>query len=234
VRNADEPVDPAEASWEGLPTLAAEIQALGRRSIAVNGDVGQKRDAERMVEVTVSTLGGVDILVNNAGAPHGADRNWTWEVPEEAYDEVLRINAKGVFLMSSAVARHLLQRRAPGRIVNVASGAARRGFPQRAAYCASKFAVLALTQTMALELADHRITVNAVCPGAMDTPRQMARSARSRGNSVAAETSVPPASPVGRLGTPADIARTVAFLAAPAAGFITGQAINVDGGLIMS
>jgi 3-oxoacyl-[acyl-carrier protein] reductase len=232
--NLDEPIDPAEASWDGLPTLLAEIQGRGRRCLGLVGDVGRKDDVERIVADAVAGLGRVDILVNNAAAPHGADRNWTWEVPEEAFDEVLRVNAKGVFLMSSAVTRHLLGRDAPGRIVNIASGAGRRGFPQRAAYCASKFAVLGLTQTMAVELAPYGITVNAVCPGSMDTSRQSARAARSAGGSPATATAAPPPSPIPRLGTAEDVARTVLFLVEPGAGYITGQAVNVDGGLIMS
>jgi NAD(P)-dependent dehydrogenase (short-subunit alcohol dehydrogenase family) len=233
-RNDEEPVDRAERDWNGLPTLVDEIEALGRRAHAIVGDVGLRADAERMIGEAIHVFGQVDVLVNNAGAPHGADRNWTWEIPEEAFDEVIRINTKGVFLMSAAVVRHLLERGAPGRVVNIASGAGRRGFPQRAAYCASKFGVLGLTQTMALELAPHGITVNAVCPGAMDTSRQSARSARSGAAGPGAETAAPPPSPIARLGTPDDVARAVCFLADPAAGYITGQALNVDGGLIMS
>jgi NAD(P)-dependent dehydrogenase (short-subunit alcohol dehydrogenase family) len=234
ARNAGEQNDPEEAAWSGLPDLVAEIEKLGRRAVALEGDVGVAADADRMVTEAVGALGKIDVLVNNAGAPHGADRGWTWEVPEEAFDLVLRINTKGVFLMSAAVLRHLLGREAPGRIITIASDAARRGFPQRAAYCASKFGALALTQVMALEVADRGITVNAVCPGAMDTARQRARMARAGTDAPGAATAAPPATPVNRLGTPEDVARTVLFLAAPAADFITGQAINVDGGLLFN
>lgn len=96
-------VDEVEASlgWKGLESVVSEITALGRRAIAITGDVGIKADAERLVADTVKTLGSVDVLVNNAAAPHGADRDWTWNVPEDAFDDV-RINAKGAFLMSGA------------------------------------------------------------------------------------------------------------------------------------
>jgi 3-oxoacyl-[acyl-carrier protein] reductase len=133
-----------------------------------------------------------------------------------------------VFLMSSAVVRRLLEHDSGfGRIVNISSTAGLRGLPGRAAYCASKFAVIGLTQSMAWELASRGITVNAVCPGTIVTDRHhdgLRQAARP------SDEIVLPPPPVSRLGTPADIARTVAFLADPAADFVTGQAIGVDGG----
>lgn len=226
TRNQSESDDvEAAAGWRGLESVAAEIEQLGRKALALTGDVARHADVERMVEEAVRRFGAVDILVNNAAAPHGADRGWTWEVPEEAFDNVLRINLKSVFLMSTGVIRHLLSRGAPGRIINIASGAGKRGFPKRAAYCASKFAVIGLTQTLAQELGAHGITVNAVCPGPIDTSRQASRAGRS---DAAIQTAV------ARLGLPNDIARAVVFLADPAADYITGQSINVDGGLLMS
>ena len=137
----------------------------------------------------------------------------------------MRINTTGVFLMSRAVVRHLLDRGAPGRIISISSGAGRRGYARRAAYSASKFAVHGLTESMALELAPHRITVNAVAPGTVATDRQVSRESR------AGEGAVPPPAPVGRLGTPDDIARAVVFLADAAASYITGQILSVDGGI---
>jgi NAD(P)-dependent dehydrogenase (short-subunit alcohol dehydrogenase family) len=213
------------AQWRGLPSVVAEIEQLGRKAAALTGDVAQRESANRIIADTIAHFGRVDILVNNAAAPHGADRGWTWEVPEEAFDEVVRINLKSVLLMSTAVIKHLLARSAPGRIINIASGAGKRGFPQRAAYCASKFAVIGLTQSLAQELGPHRITVNAICPGLIDTSRQASRGAR--GESIVQ-------SPVTRLGVPGDIARAVLFLADPSADYITGQSVNVDGGVIMS
>jgi 3-oxoacyl-[acyl-carrier protein] reductase len=215
------------AGWEGLPSLVSEIEGLGRRATAAVGDVGIRDDAERIVADVLTRLGRIDILVNNAGAPHGDDRTWTWEVPEEAFDTVIRINTKGPFLMSSAVVRHMLQRGGPGRIINISSTNGKVGAPKRAAYCASKFAVIGLTQVLALELAPRGITVNAICPGSMDTPRLSSTSSQE-------PTTVMLDLPVGRLGQPADIGAMVAFLAGPRASFITGQAINVNGGLFMS
>ena len=219
------------AGWTGLASLVAEIEGLGRRAIALTGDVGDETEASGMAAEAVARLGGIDILVNNAGAPHGADRGPSWEIPVSAFDEVMRVNARGPLLMSRPVIRHLLERDAPGRIVNIASGAGKRGFPERAAYCASKFALIGLTQVMAQELGARKITVNAVCPGMIATSRQASRQTLAAAGGPKFEF-IKPAVPGS--GEPEDVARAVVFLADPASRYITGQAINIDGGLLMS
>jgi NAD(P)-dependent dehydrogenase (short-subunit alcohol dehydrogenase family) len=221
----------AEAGWKGLPSLVDEIAALGRRALPLVGDVSSSIDVDRMVGETLTHFGRIDILVNNAGAPHGRDRDWTWNVPEEAFDLVMRINTKGVFLMSAAVARHMLQRGGTGRIVNISSNAGRVGMPKRGAYCASKFAVIGLTQVMAAELAPHGVTVNAICPGWIDTPRFASTTAKAaKGEDVVNPSA---GTPVGRIGTPEDVAAAVAYLVSPAASYVTGQSLGVDGGVLM-
>jgi 3-oxoacyl-[acyl-carrier protein] reductase len=218
---ADEPE--AAIGWKGLASLVHEISEMGGHALAAVGDVGVKEDAERTVSDAVERFGKVDILVNNAVAPKGPDRDWSWKLTEESWDLVMRINLKGTFLMSSAVVRHLLEREAHGRVVNIASMAGRVGNPRNAAYSASKFGVIGLTQSMALELAASGITVNAVCPGSMDTARHAVRNS---------DIATPPPVPVGRRGVPEDIARAVIFLADPAASFITGETMIVSGGII--
>lgn len=232
--NAGE-ADPPDRDWRGLASVVSEIEALGRRSLALVGDVGGEHDSERLVADACEHLGGLDILVNNAAAPHGPDRDWTWEVPAESFDEVLRVNTKGVFLMSSAFVRHAIDRGATsGRIVNIASVAGLRGFPRRAAYCASKFAAVGLTKVMAEELAERGITVNAACPGAVDTARHEARAARApaTGDETAGAAPSERTAGVPRLGAPDDVARAVLFLVDPAADGITGQCIVVGGGFV--
>ena len=228
--------DEARVGWRGLESLAEEIGGLGRRALTLVGDVSQKADAERMVQQTLDHYGRIDVLVNNAGAPHGADRTFFWEVPEEAYDLVMDVNARGCFLMSAAVTRHLLARAEGGRIISIASVLGKVGWSKRAVYSASKFAIVGLTQAMAQELAPHGITVNAICPGAMDTARNLSSRYREEvapDDQTAKSLQLVGAAPVGRIGTPADIARMAVFLADPASDFITGQSINVDGGLVM-
>jgi 3-oxoacyl-[acyl-carrier protein] reductase len=229
--NADEPKTAEMSTWHGLPSLVEEIEAKGQRASASVGDVGRKSDADRLVAETVGRLGRVDILVNNAAAPHGADRDWIWNVPESAFDDVLRTNTKGVFLMSVAFIHHYWERQAEsGRIVNIASVAGLRGTAQRGAYTASKFAVIGLTQSTALEVASLGITVNAICPGATATARVESSIARASGGGAGSEGAMPPSPPVLRFGQPSDIARAVLFVADPSAAQITGQAICVDGG----
>jgi NAD(P)-dependent dehydrogenase (short-subunit alcohol dehydrogenase family) len=216
------------AGWKGLESLVEELQGLGRRAVAAIGDIGSKDDVERMVAEGTDYFGKIDILVNNAVAPHGDDRDWIWKVPEEAWDKVFRVNTKGTFLMSTAVTRHFLEHNVQGRIINITSISGRRGYPQRAAYSASKFAVTGLTQSMALELAPYGITVNAISAGPMDTSRSASRTARAEQSDE--RDFVAASSLVQRLGVPEDIARAVVFLAEPGAGFITGESIIISGG----
>ena len=238
TRNVGEHGEDEElAGWQGLDSLTAEVEQLGRSALPLLGDVSRRADAERLVAQTLERYGTIDVLVNNAGAPHGDDRSYAWEIPEAAYDQVMAINAKGTFLMSTAVVRHMLARGGPGRIINIASVAGKVGLTKRAVYCASKFAIIGLTQAMAQELAPHGITVNAICPGGMDTARNRSSTYREESNpdTNSAETlRLIGAAPVGRKGTAADIARAALFLADPAADFVTGQSINIDGGFFMS
>ena len=230
TRNAGEVGDAdAAAGWKGLPSLVEELEGRGSRALPVLGDVGIKDDAERMVREVVEHYGRIDILVNNAAAPHGGDRTWLWEVSEETFDEALRVNTKGVFLMSTAVIRHLLQRGGPGRIINIASVAGTVGLAQRGPYCTSKFAVRGLTQTMAQELAPHGITVNAVCPGAVDTSRR----ASSATHMAALQESGVQTLTFNQVAGPEAVAHAVAFLAHPESGYINGQSIIVNGGSAM-
>jgi NAD(P)-dependent dehydrogenase (short-subunit alcohol dehydrogenase family) len=230
----EEGLEEIRQGWKGLESLAAEIQGLGRRVLTLVGDVSRAADAEHFVAEALARFGRIDVLVNNAAAPHGADRRLVWEVPEEAWDLVLDVNLKGTFLMSRAVIPHMLSRRS-GRIVNMASVSGKRGTPRRGADTASKFGVIGLTQVLAQELAAHGITVNAICPGSVDTSRRESTSRRER--ALAERDPGAPAlglPPTGRVARPDDIARLALFFASEQSDHITGQAWNVDGGSVMS
>jgi NAD(P)-dependent dehydrogenase (short-subunit alcohol dehydrogenase family) len=229
----EEGLEEIRVGWKGLESLAGEIQGLGRSVHTTVGDVSRAADAERFVAEALGRFGRVDVLVNNAAAPHGADRRLVWETPEEAWDLVLDVNLKGTYLMSRAVIPHMLARRS-GRIVNLASVAGKRGTARRGAYTASKFGIIGLTQVLAQELAAHGITVNAICPGSVDTSRRESTSRREK-----ALTERDPSAPVigmpptGRVARPDDIARLALFFASEQSDHVTGQAWNVDGGSVM-
>jgi len=229
----EEGLEEIRLGWKGLDSLAGEIQGFGRSVLTLVGDVSRAADAERFVAEGLARFGRVDVLVNNAAAPHGADRRLLWEVPEEAWDLVLDVNLKGTFLMSRAVIPHMLSRRA-GRIINMASVSGKRGTARRGAYTASKFGVIGLTQAMAQELAALGITVNAICPGSVDTSRRESTSRRERAlaerDPSAPVLGLPP---TGRIARPDDIARLALFFASEQCDHITGQAWNVDGGTVM-
>ena len=230
----EEGLEEIRLGWKGLESLTTEIEGLGRRIVTVVGDVSRAADVDRMVAEALGRCGHLDVLVNNAAAPHGADRRLLWEVPEEAWDIVLGVNLKGVYLMSRAVIPHMLAR-GSGRIINMASISGKRGTPRRGAYTASKFGVIGLTQVLAQELASHGITVNAICPGTVDTSRHESTSRRERALAEREPNTPLPFTrvPVGRIARPDDIARLAVFFASEQSDHITGQAWNVDGGMVM-
>jgi NAD(P)-dependent dehydrogenase (short-subunit alcohol dehydrogenase family) len=160
------------------------------------------------------------------------------ELSEEAWNGVLDVNLTGTFLVSKAVATEMLRQKIRGRIISIASDKAKVGSPNLAAYCASKFGLVGFTQAFAMELAPTGITVNAICPGAIDTERVDYFGRREDGSYDEAKRierirQLGAAVPLGRLTTPQDVAEVAAFLASDAAGYLTGQAINVSGGTIM-
>jgi NAD(P)-dependent dehydrogenase (short-subunit alcohol dehydrogenase family) len=225
------------SAWAGLPDLAREIEALGRRALPIVADVSNARQVDAMVQQGLEHFGQIDILVNNAGALAGPDRVPVVELDEAEWDRIQNVNVKGTFLCSRAVARAMIQRGRGGKIINMSSTSGKRGVARFAAYCASKFAVRGFTQALALELAAHGITVNAICPGLMETERvaDMAAALAPAGVSAEAQRQLMIANanettPLGRIGQAADVARTAAFLASAEADYLTGLSITVAGG----
>ncbi|HYL82293.1 MAG TPA: 3-oxoacyl-ACP reductase family protein [Candidatus Acidoferrum sp.] len=226
------------SGWEGLEAVAKEVRDTGQRALTVSLDVRSASQIAEAIDRTLQQFGRLDILVNNAAAPAGGDRVPVVQLPEEAWDIVLDVNLKGVFLCSKAAANAMLARNIRGRIVNIGSDNSKVGQPRLAAYCASKFGLVGFTQALAMELAPAGITVNTVCPGPVDTERVDHFGRREDGSydetrRTARIRQLSAATPLGRLATPKDVADLTAFLASDEAEYITGQAINLVGGLIM-
>lgn len=211
------------ASQEGaLRETADEIRALGRRCVGVLADVSDQSEARRLAAEAIDGLGHVDVVVNNAGILKLAPID---DLTPAVWDQVFAVNARGVFLVTQAFLPHLKARRY-GRVVNVASLAARTGAPGQSHYAASKSAVAGFTRVSAMEFGPFGITVNAVCPGIIMT--EMGRNNLRDPAEVAFWETV---TALHRLGEPEDVVGPVAFLASDDAGFVTGQALNVDGGI---
>jgi 3-oxoacyl-[acyl-carrier protein] reductase len=218
------------SAWNGLEKLVAEIRGNGGTAMSVRGDVSSEADTSRIVKDVLDWHGRLDILVNNAAAPHGLDRGDIEKVPVNAWDRVMAINARGVFLMCRA-AVPIMRGQGWGRIVNISSVAAMQAFPYRGAYSASKAAVIGLTRSLALDVAASGVTVNAVCPGSVLTTRAM--STAKRVGSLDIEAGLARRAldiPMKRHGDVAEVASVIAFLASDAGSYMTGQALVVDGG----
>jgi NAD(P)-dependent dehydrogenase (short-subunit alcohol dehydrogenase family) len=220
------------AAWEELSAVAAEIEALGVRSLALKVDVTDAASVEEMVAQTKETFGRLDILVNNAGAAIGPGP--VLLMAEEAWRRTLEINATGTFLCCKHALPLMIDGARGGRIINMASIAAEKPKPFVSAYAASKAAVVALTRSLAQEVAENDITVNAILPGDVDTAmKQWGLQLESLVRQQPYEEILASALariPLGRLASPEDIANLAAFLASERAVFITGQSYNVTGG----
>jgi NAD(P)-dependent dehydrogenase (short-subunit alcohol dehydrogenase family) len=221
--------------WEGLKETADEISALGVRGLPVRVDVTDAAQVDEMVRQTVEALGRLDIIVNNAGGVVGPAPVIAME--EAAWNKTMAINATGAFLCSRAAARQMMAQGQGGKIINISSIAGKHGAPFLAAYSAAKSAIIGLTRVMALEVGAANIQVNAVCPGEVDTDLQRwgwQLEAGMRGTSYEEVIKLATARiPVGWLEVPEDVANLVAFLASRESDYMTGQAINVDGGIVM-
>ena len=236
----DLPPQEVKAGWRSIDSVGEEVERLGRRCLRIWCDLTVTGDIEKMARRAAEHYGRIDVLVNNARAIIGRDRVAVTELREEVWDRFIRINTTAVFLATKFVGKVMVEKGNGGRIINMASDASKRGRPKLAAYNASKFAVIGLTQASAMDLAPHRITVNAVCPGPVNTDRMNyweAEQAQAKGMSLEAfRASIVSdggkSVPLGRIAEPEDVANLVGFLASDEASFITGQAYNVNGGTL--
>jgi NAD(P)-dependent dehydrogenase (short-subunit alcohol dehydrogenase family) len=242
VQRTPEDLPPGEVrrQWHGIDSVAEEVEALGRSCLRVWCDLHYGEQIQAMVRQVEEHFGHIDVLVNNARAIIGRDKVPVTELREDVWQHFLAINTTAVFLCTKFVGQVMLRQGQGGRIINIASDAAKRASAMGAAYSASKFAVLGLTQASALDLAPYNITVNAVCPGPVNTDRlSYWERAEAEAQGIPLEefrahlvAEMGQRVPLGRIAESADVANLVAFLASDEACFITGQGYNVNGGLL--
>jgi meso-butanediol dehydrogenase / (S,S)-butanediol dehydrogenase / diacetyl reductase len=223
----------AEVMTDAAEEVAGKIRSLGVRSLVIKTDVSQKADADNLAARTIKEFGRIDILVNNAGVVLDAS---FLETQEPDWDRLFSINVKGVYLVTRAVVPHMMAARS-GKIINIASRGGKEGQALLACYCATKFAVVGLTQAMAKEFAEYNINVNDVCPGLLWTEMMKQRmDARSQKQGLPPEDiyqKLVEGIPLKRPQTPEDVAKAVIFLCSDMAVNITGESLNVTGGLRM-
>jgi 3-oxoacyl-[acyl-carrier protein] reductase len=211
-----------DVNLEAAQKTAGDIEAKGRKSLALKANVAASADVTAMIDQVVEKFGKIDILVNNAGITRDG---LILRMKEEDWDLVLSINLKGAFLCTKAALRYMSKQRG-GTIINIASIVGAMGNAGQANYVASKAGLIGLTKTIAREYANRGITANAVAPGFIDTAMTQALSENVR-------VELAKQIPMGKLGTPEDVANAVRFLASPWASYISGQVIHVNGGMYM-
>ena len=216
-----------------LDETAKELDAAGTGAeyITLQGDVSSSADVQRFFDKTIERFGRLDVLVNNAGI--GNPPVPIINMPEEAWDRTIAVNLKSDFLCSKLAALQYIKQGGGGRIISVASQAGKTGYAMLTPYCASKAGIILFTQAFAKEVGAHKINVNCVCPGTIDTPLLRGAGLGLQNNDDLFKRligSVLPTIPLGRIGYPEDVAKAITFLASDEADYMTGQAINISGG----
>ncbi|CAF0846847.1 unnamed protein product [Adineta steineri] len=228
-------INDLEASSVELEKVQKEIEKMGRKSIVITADISVGKSVEEMMQKTAQQLGRLDVVVANAGI---CKLQSLISMSEENWDRVFAVNMRGVFLCYREAAKIMIKQGTGGRIIGACSSAGYTGYPLLSHYCATKWGVRGLTQSAAMELAAHKITVNTYCPGFIETPLTDGTNkelAELQGKTIEeVKKDFVNGIPLGRTGRPHDVANLVSFLASKQADYITGQNILVNGGLVLS
>lgn len=225
----------ADVNVAAAEAVASAIRTEGGEAHAVSADVADRMSVKALIAETVSRFGRLDVMFNNAGISQTCP---FLDVTEEDFNRIMRINGLGVLIGTQEAARQMIAQGGGGKIVNTASIAGKQGYPLFAHYCASKFAVIAITQAAARALAEHKITVNCFGPGVVATElwQQLDREFMEHGLTAKAEQAINEFAQsilLGRVSVPKDITGVTTFLASPASDYITGQTVMVDGGMVL-
>jgi acetoin reductase-like protein len=229
LRLADDGLDVAVndiSSSPDLDGLVREIEGKGRRSLAVPGDISLEPEVEKTIQKVVQDLGSLDVMVANAGI---ASLENFLDTTVETFDRLMAVNARGTMLCYKHAGKQMIAQGRGGRIIGACSLAGKQGMVADSSYCASKFAVRGLTQVAARELGKYGITVNAYAPGGVKTAMVDAMTARWGPDTL---STLVASSAMNRIGTTEDIAGLVSYFASDGASFVTGQSINIDGGIL--
>src|SRR5215469_10090441 len=209
---------------EGANDTRQQVEAAGSKAAVIQADISKLADTQNLVDQAWQQFGSCDILVNNAGIEKAAD---FWNVTEQDYDAVLDVNLKGAFFLTQAFVKRLIAAKLPGRIINISSVHEDMAFPHFSTYCASKGAIRMVTRNLAVELGPYNITINNIAPGAVATPINT-KLMSDKPELKALLNNIP----LGRIGTPEEIAGVALFLASDAGAYCTGSTSIIDGGLI--
>ncbi len=220
------PDDEKEAGWRDIQSTAEQVEAYGVRALPLVANVADEDDVQRMIGATLAEFGRIDIIVNNAAAPYGDDRVSVIDMPADVFKKVIDVKLMGTFYCSQATAAQMVKQGDGGRIVNLSSTMGKSGRANTSAYNAANFAVDGFTQALAKELGQHEITVNSVCPGLIETARLDPVGRADAWNARLKEI------PLRRAGTDEEVGELIGFLCSPRAAYITGQSLNVNGGVI--
>ncbi len=225
----------ADLNRDAADAVAAAIVAEGGEAAGLQVDVAERESVKALIAETVRRYGRLDVMFNNAGISQTCP---FLDVTDEDFDRVMRVNGRGVLIGTQEAARQMIAQGSGGKIVNTASIAGKQGYPLFAHYCASKFAVVAITQAAARALAEHRITVNSFGPGVVATElwQQLDREFIEHGLTEKPDQAINEFSQailLGRVSTPKDITGVTTFLASAASDYITGQTVMVDGGMVL-
>ena len=222
------PDDEKALGWRDIESVAEQVRERGQRCLPLVANIADSADVQRTLEATLGAFGRIDILINNAASARGPDRVPLTELSEGLWHQVLEVKLTGSFLMSQAVIPHLVKQAQGGSIVNISSIAGKRGMANAVAYCTSNAGIQGFSQALAMELAPYQIRVNAVCPGVIDTSRMDDLGRKERW-----EATIQQLIPLKRAGTDEEIGKFIAYLCTPEASYITGQSLNLDGGVVM-
>ncbi len=220
------PQDEKDAEWRDIQSTAEQIESFGVEALPLVSNIADEHDVQKMVDATVARFGRLDILVNNAAAPYGPDRVSVLDMESSAFKAVIDVKVLGTFYACRSAVTQMIKQGEGGRIVNLSSTMGKSGRANTSAYNAANFAVDGFTQALAKEVGKHNITVNSVCPGLTETSRLDPLGRTDRWKARIAEI------PMRRAGTDEEVGELIGFLCSPRAGYITGQSVNVNGGVI--